>query len=164
TNPVPITVINGLNGPISGMKVNGTDLYFYEHLNNSISKIDITASSPVVINIDSGYHAGDFEFVGNDMFVSDVENNLILKYTNLLLSTNDNFLPNSISVFPNPSNYYIQLSGLTKPENYLIYSVLGVEVKNGIISNIDRIDIQNLKTGQYYIKLNNGHTLNFIKD
>lgn len=69
-----------------------------------------------------------------------------------------------LKLFPNPSINYVQVSGLTKTENYSIYNVLGTEVNNGKISNTETIDTSNLTNGLYFLKLESENILKFIKE
>lgn len=80
------------------------------------------------------------------------------------LSTDEFELNNDIKLFPNPSNKFIQISGLTNTENYRIYNVLGTEINNGIISNNEKFDVQNLTNGLYFLQFENGNTYKFIKE
>ena len=68
-------------------------------------------------------------------------------------------------IYPNPSYNFLTLKGLNKHEGYSIYDVFGKEVKNGIISNLEKIDIRNLNSGIYFLKFDNGrNTIKFIKE
>lgn len=69
----------------------------------------------------------------------------------------------SIRVFPNPSSDYIQVTGLSQPEKYTVYTMLGTEVKSGLVAEGEKINIQSLANGIYFMKLNNGQTLKFVK-
>lgn len=69
-----------------------------------------------------------------------------------------------LNLYPNPSNNYIIISGLNKNENYTIYNAIGTTVKKGIIYNQEKISIQNLSDGAYFLKLNNGKTFKVIKN
>ena len=69
-----------------------------------------------------------------------------------------------LSIYPNPSVDFIQISGLKEIENYSIYNLLGMEIQKGRISDLEKIDIQNLKNGLYYIKLNDMQTIEFVKN
>ncbi|NQY31471.1 MAG: T9SS type A sorting domain-containing protein [Flavobacteriaceae bacterium] len=69
-----------------------------------------------------------------------------------------------INLFPNPTTNFIQISGLSKKENYKIYNILGVEIKKGEISNNEKIKIKNFSNDLYFLKLENGNTLKFIKN
>jgi hypothetical protein len=80
------------------------------------------------------------------------------------LSVSDTQLANSrISLFPNPSTDFIQISGLNKIVKYHIFDVYGLELDNGRINNHEKVDVQNLTNGFYFIKLDNKHTLKFVK-
>ena len=69
----------------------------------------------------------------------------------------------SISLYPNPSLNYVQISGLTKIENYKIYNIVGAKIKEGSISPNESMNIQNLKAGMYFFKMENRNPIKFIK-
>ena len=69
-----------------------------------------------------------------------------------------------IKLFPNPTTDFIQISGLTKTEKYSISNILGSEIKKGTMSNNEKLDIQYLNNGLYFMKFDNGNTLKFIKE
>jgi hypothetical protein len=79
------------------------------------------------------------------------------------LNTNEFELDNKVNLFPNPSSEFIQFSGLTTKVNYTIYNILGKEVKNGIISNQEKVEVKNLNNGLYFLRLDNRNTIKFIK-
>lgn len=68
-----------------------------------------------------------------------------------------------LMLHPNPSTDFIQVSGITKTENYSIYNIIGAEIENGTISEKEKIDIQNLTNGFYFLQFEKGITLKFIK-
>tara|TARA_B110001454_G_C12710768_1_gene430645 strand:+ start:2035 stop:2556 length:522 start_codon:yes stop_codon:yes gene_type:complete len=68
-----------------------------------------------------------------------------------------------LSLYPNPSNEYIHISGLKEKKNYMINNTIGTEVKNGKIFDLEQINIQNLTNGVYFLKFENGSTLKFLK-
>ncbi|WP_335977678.1 T9SS type A sorting domain-containing protein [Gaetbulibacter jejuensis] len=70
----------------------------------------------------------------------------------------------NITIFPNPSSDFIQISGLTKTEKYILYNILGTKIRNGVISDNEKMDIQNLTKGLYFLKFENEHTIKFIKE
>jgi hypothetical protein len=84
-------------------------------------------------------------------------------FENSTLSTSS-FTRNTISIYPNPSSDYIEVTGLTSPDTYIIYSVLGTKISSGTISSNQKIDIQNYSTGVYFLKLENEEVLKFIKN
>lgn len=69
-----------------------------------------------------------------------------------------------ISFYPNPANDFIQLSGLTVKENYIIYNISGQEIKKGTIFENEKIDIKNFTNGLYLLKFDNGNTQKFLKE
>lgn len=80
------------------------------------------------------------------------------------LSTDDIEINKTFGLFPNPSTKFIQVSGLSKIENYIIYNALGTEVNNGFIFEKEKIDIQNLTNGLYFLRFEDGVTMKFIKE
>lgn len=68
----------------------------------------------------------------------------------------------SISLYPNPVINSLNLSGLTKKENYTINDLSGKQISSGIIEPKQEINISNLLPGNYILKLAN-KTLKFIK-
>lgn len=67
------------------------------------------------------------------------------------------------SIFPNPSSDFINVSNLKSTESYLIINLIGKEIKRGIISNREKIDIRNFTNGLYFLKFENGNAIKFIK-
>ena len=77
----------------------------------------------------------------------------------------ESFLSNrSVKIFPNPSSDYIQITNLKTTENYFLYNNLGQEIKQGIISNDQKIDIQILQKGLFFLKIGEGNLLKFVKE
>jgi len=79
------------------------------------------------------------------------------------LSTNE-FKPiYDISISPNPVIKDINVTGLFTSEKYEIYDLNGKKVKEGHISNFDKINVGNLSNGLFILKLGNGITKKIIK-
>ena len=86
-------------------------------------------------------------------------------FTDQSLSANEFELDNFVKLYPNPSNDYIQISGLTRNHKYTLYNVLGTKIKNGNISNNELIDIRHFTNGLYFLKFEDGNTkIKFIKE
>ncbi|MCP4520898.1 MAG: T9SS type A sorting domain-containing protein [Cytophagales bacterium] len=68
------------------------------------------------------------------------------------------------TVYPNPANNSIQVLGANSSANYSILNVLGNEVSNGSLANGNQIDVQALATGIYFLVLDNGNIVKFIKE
>lgn len=79
------------------------------------------------------------------------------------LSVN-NHIQEIIQLYPNPSDKFVKISGLTEKKNYEIYNILGTEIKKGVISNNEQIDIKDFTNGLYFLKFENGKTIKFIKE
>jgi hypothetical protein len=80
------------------------------------------------------------------------------------LSTNDPEIKTTIKILPNPSTEFIQFSGLSKAENYTIYNTLGIEINSGTISDNEKIEVKNYAKGVYFLKLEEGDTIKFLKE
>lgn len=83
--------------------------------------------------------------------------------TDQSLSTNEFELGKDLTVYPNPSSEFIKISNLKSTKSYRIYNVLGNEIKNGIISNNEQIDIRDLTNGLYFLKFDN-RTIKLLKE
>lgn len=79
------------------------------------------------------------------------------------LGTNEPTAAQKIEVYPNPSADFIQVSGLTNTEDYKIYNVTGQQIGNGTMTGNEKINIQNLNNGMYFLKFNNAETFKFVK-
>ncbi|AUC75875.1 T9SS type A sorting domain-containing protein [Olleya sp. Bg11-27] len=71
---------------------------------------------------------------------------------------------NKINIYPNPSQNYITVSGINTLEPYSIYNAIGKEISKGKVSKNEQIDIKDYSNGLYFLKLDNGNTLKFIKE
>jgi hypothetical protein len=74
------------------------------------------------------------------------------------------FTNEGYKIFPNPSSDFIQVSGLTKNENYTLYNVLGAKIRSGQIYNNAQIDISPLNNGLYFLKFNSGTVIKILKN
>tara|TARA_B100000401_G_scaffold378928_1_gene280087 strand:- start:379 stop:1074 length:696 start_codon:yes stop_codon:yes gene_type:complete len=83
--------------------------------------------------------------------------------TDATASIVENNIETQIILFPNPSTNFIQITGLNQPENYEIYDVVGSKIKQGFVTNNEKIDVTNLKKGFYLIKFEFGTTVRFCK-
>jgi hypothetical protein len=163
--PTPIDVVTGLNGP-TGLLLLGNDLYITEFNGNAILKIDITDPIPTVVVVQTGFDGPtDIARVDNEFYVVEYRAGKISKFTDPTLSI-DQFNPaqTSISMYPNPTNNVLKLSGLTDTQSYTVYSLTGSIIKEGSVSNNETINVQNLSNGLYFLKLESGSNFKFIKN
>ena len=80
------------------------------------------------------------------------------------LSITENIITNKLIVFPNPSSDYIKISSLIKASNYKIYNQLGTEITRGVISPNEKININHLANGLYFLKIEKTTAIKFIKN
>lgn len=66
-------------------------------------------------------------------------------------------------IFPNPSSIYIKVKGTTSKANYKVYNVLGKQVSQGVVSENEKINIENLTKGLYFLNLNKHNIMKFVK-
>lgn len=66
-------------------------------------------------------------------------------------------------LYPNPTSDYIQISSLSVSKAFTIYDILGAQIKKGVISINEKIDVKNFSKGLYFLKLDNGTAIKFIK-
>ena len=79
------------------------------------------------------------------------------------LSTNENNQKDIFSVYPNPASDFISVAGLKQTTAYEVYNILGAKVLKGSLSATGKIEVQPLTKGVYFLKLDGGTPLKFIK-
>lgn len=161
-NPTPIEVINGINEPSDIIFIEN-NLYIGSCTDSKVYKFIADTSTLIEVAANAQCPA-DMIFKGNDLYIAGYYNNgKIYKYANLL-STNEVELGNTLALCPNPATSFIELTGLEATVNYSIYSTMGKEVAQGIISNNEKINVENLTKGIYFLKLENKKVMKFIKE
>ncbi len=71
---------------------------------------------------------------------------------------------NSISIYPNPSSDSITVTGVSSGASYAILNTSGNTVSNGSINSNNIININSLSNGIYFIRLDDGNVLRFVKN
>ncbi len=79
----------------------------------------------------------------------------ILESLQGVLAVNDEFLENNITIFPNPTEGVLQIkaSGLIGNLKYHIYNVLGQNIKYDQLQNNTIVNLKNLPSDIYFIKI-----------
>lgn len=90
-------------------------------------------------------------FIDNPALVNYVFGNLTNSIWNSALST-VNFNQKSPTIFPNPAQNQVVISGIEKLSNLLIYSISGEKVASYLVSNESQLDL-NLPSGIYLVKI-----------
>ena len=144
----------------------------YEYNYDSTSKLS-SFSHPFKDKTGIDYRIKDFPYLnGIEYIITSQYNPSTTKYDlkskitynySTSLSLSDNEYYKKISLYPNPTVGYIKLNGLTKESNISIYNLLGSKIIEKTIQLNEEIDVQNLTKGIYFLKIENGSTLKFIK-
>jgi hypothetical protein len=79
------------------------------------------------------------------------------------LGMNNTELTTSISIYPNPVNTELHITNGGENSNYQMVNLLGEVVKKGQVSSSNTINITELNSGVYFIKIGNNKSLKFIK-
>ena len=129
--------------------------------NSIFIKGDANLAFPCTISIENNQTITEDNYVPgiDNMYDTITEDNYVLGIDNM---NNPDY--NYIRVYPNPTNNYINISGLNKTKKYKIYNAIGMEILNGFISNNEKIITKNFAKGLYFFKFDNGNTLKFIKE
>lgn len=178
------TISGGTLNIYNGNTISTTPIYTQSYPSLTISqivdpiRINLTETLNLIENnqytfevkIDSGlvriFRANIYK--GGSAFENGVEYDLIdfmfeVSIT-ATLSVDDPIKETGLTVLPNPSSDFIQLLGLSKITNYIIYNSTGSEIKRGEISSHNTIDIQSFSNGLYFLKLENGRIIKFLKN
>ena len=120
---------------------------------NTVYYKSLTYGSPIPINA-SGFNT----YTGQDFLYF-----LGIDCGNTL-STDSFDLVKNITLYPNPTSDFISISNLEFRENYVIVNQLAQIVLKGNTDNGEKIDVKSLTNGFYFLKMNNGNTIKFIKN
>ena len=126
-----------------------------------------SAIPPIVLSVFSGANVGVENIkliIPNDTFAI-YEAAAIWKELNIIetLSTNKNDINTSFSVYPNPASSFLAVTGLKQETAYEVINVLGAKVLEGTLSMTTKIEIETLTKGIYFLKLDSGTLLKFLK-
>jgi hypothetical protein len=163
--PTPTIVVGGLLNPTE-IIVNGNNLLVSEFSNNKILNVNVSSSPAVVTDIVTSIISPTGLFLNGDaLYISEFGANRIVKYTSPVFGVAENQVGNSKLVLsPNPSNDFVQVSGLRDASNYIIYNSIGNEVNKGTIANNQKVNVTNLQTGVYFIRFADGNAIKFVKN
>jgi hypothetical protein len=167
------------DAPYNGI-IKGNYLYLNnDGLPGKITRLDLTLPTPTPELVVNG-----FTFGPNNAYVSEMDfdtgNNiyafgdyfdgtnityLLYKADLSTLGINDNSLEeNQITISPNPTTEYLEISNLDTNTNYSIYSVDGKLALSGKTISGEKINISKLNTGIYFLNIKDGNTFKFIKE
>lgn len=69
-----------------------------------------------------------------------------------------------ISIYPNPVNNELYITNGDENSNYQIINLLGEEMKKGQVLSTNPINVSELASGIYFIKIENSESIKFIKN
>lgn len=84
-------------------------------------------------------------------------------YINSLPLANEDFKLHKISLYPNPVISTFVISELISSEKISIYNVLGNKVFEGTTTANEKVNVEHLSSGLYFLNFENGSTIKFIK-
>ena len=82
-------------------------------------------------------------------------------YSGSTLSVDDLYNNEKFNVYPIPVYNNLNIRGLSKPVTYLISSIDGKTIKNGVFQ--ESIDVSDLKSGLYFLQVETKDPVKFIK-
>jgi hypothetical protein len=144
-------VINGNNSYVPSSEFNLTNEYPENPFEFEYIIQDNTSSIQVQVML--GNEQGSY-------FLDDFETSI---ESTEPLSNEEIIVKNKKTIYPNPSSGSIRILGIYEEKSYKIYNLMGAEVIKGSINFNENIEIRNLTEGLYFLKLENGNTLKFIK-
>ncbi|MEM0518966.1 T9SS type A sorting domain-containing protein [Aequorivita flava] len=157
----PVDVVTGVQRPL-GIRIVGNNLFMAEYIGNKVSIKNLTAGSGTAEDVVTGIDKPtDIEIWGNTLFIMERGANRIVKME-LQLGVME-FNANRITLFPNPTSAFIEISNLRETTNYIIYAIDGSQVGTGTINPKEKIDVSNLSSGSYFLRTEHGAMAKFIK-
>ena len=63
-----------------------------------------------------------------------------------------------------PHKMKTMFSNLEETNRFTIYNLLGKEIKTGTISNNEQINVQNIATGIYFLRVGDYKSVKFVKE
>ena len=92
-----------------------------------------------------------------------VDNDILLGAFFEYTSVNENGM-GTVSLYPNPAHDKLYLEGLEEECEISIYNTMGMKVKTTTLQGDSEINISDLSTGLYFVRIGNRHALKFIKE
>ncbi|MBI9063075.1 MAG: T9SS type A sorting domain-containing protein [Marinilabiliaceae bacterium] len=153
---------NNANAELDGTQ---QDLLLYYKFDQTNSSCDVVDAS---VNALHGTRVGNGALNNLPQFSKDVPAISIVANANsnscIVQSFENLGSAEEITLYPNPSDDFLQVSGLKNAEGYQVYNSLGIEIAHGIISNQEKIQVKHLSNGLYFVKFESGRLLKFIKE
>ncbi len=156
------TIIDGLMTP-AGLLVLDDQLYIAEFAGDRVVQVSLTETdpSPVTYSTGAGPIALAADSAGN-VYISEITNNRISRINPPISNTEDLISPIQVNLYPNPAHDLLRLESVERFDHYQIRDIRGTVVQKGTILADQSIDVKDLRSGSYYLSLDNSLTLDFI--
>lgn len=161
SSPNAIDVVTDVNRPFA-LSFFGDELYFADTIASKILKINSTSTTPETTEVASEASEVQGLYVNDDILYILEETKLSKLALDSALSVEEFNSMHSVNIYPNPSSNTITVKNAAQSITFSIYDLLGKKVNSGISSGT--IDIKDLKTGMYILKLKGFNPTKFIKN
>lgn len=160
-NPTPTLVVGNIIYPL-GIKFRGDELYIANRNGNSIVRYNVVTDTRSNALTDLNQPL-DVAMNSDTLFFVNSGDNSIYKAGGVLGLGQSDFAT-AIKLYPNPAQSFIRVTNLLEETPYSIYTITGAKVATGTCKSDVDISVEDLSSGVYLMKLNNGKTLKFIKN
>ena len=140
--------------------IGGTDVGFFT-VNVTDGKVTLTADPDFETKPNYSFEVTASDAAGNTSAATTIS--FSITDEDEVLSINENNQKDIFSVYPNPASDFISVAGLKQTTAYEVYNILGAKVLKGSLSATGKIEVQPLTKGVYFLKLDGGTPLKFIK-
>ncbi len=153
-NPTVEVVLSDLAEP-SGLAIHKDELFFIQYDKLEISKINLNESPPAITTVDTEIGGGDLLFVDTDLYVTSIEDGLVLRYNNLVTVSTRELSQPDFKVYPNPTKDFVNFEA----DPNLMKGLSVFEASGGFVSpnqysfEKDRLDLSLLSAGIYFVKI-----------
>jgi len=140
---INVVINNSFNGNLPFRILNSNFISVYSN------SVDANTSNTYTIPLNAGQYYIEF-------YAAPTNTSYLNPYIFIIqnaLSNDDRMVSNNITVYPNPTNSKINIKSESKFDEVEIYTVIGQKVISNKISENQEIDLSELTSGTYLIKL-----------
>lgn len=85
-------------------------------------------------------------------------------YQSALPLAREIFEINRVKLYPNPAKSSFEISGLVDDDKIIIYNTLGSKVMETKVKQNEKVNIEHLAGGLYFLNFSNGQSIKFVKE
>jgi len=159
-----LTTVFLTQNDLSGIEFIGDELHITDFIAGKIIKINVTDATPTAVDVATGL-TGPYDafFDGADLYITEYSANKISKLNIFAVSTNQANVEPEWNVFPNPVTDVLNFKDLTETLQYQIINSVGQVVQEGTANPNEMLSVNDLSSGMYAIRLENGELRKFMK-